>query len=139
MKMEWVKQRVFECGIMDVWGLTRKRVICRHRDDGVMYALTVTIGHPLFDTRENIVREFAKYACQKTNVRPCNEYDFDETFLKNLRERNGTEITSGLFYSFFDVDPERVREWEEQQYGKRISLRFTDDASTSKTCMKETA
>jgi hypothetical protein len=127
MKMEWTKQRVFECEVIDAWGPTRKRVICRHRDDGTMYALTVTIGHPLFDTREHIVQEFARFACQREQIRPCSEHDFDETFLMNLRNYNGTEITSGLFYSFPDIDPSRVREWEEKQWSRPIPQRLVGE------------
>ena len=124
MKMEWVRQRVFECEVMDAWGPTRKRVIVRHRDDGVLYALTITIGHPLFDTRENIVREFAEFACQKTGCRPCNEDEFNETFMMNLRNYNGDEIANGLFYTFETVEHERVCEWEQKRWSRPIPQRI---------------
>lgn len=112
MKLEWVKQRVFTCKVRDIWGMTPKRVICRWRDDGVLYALTITVGHPYFDTRENIVREFAKFASEPLKVRPCTETEFDETFLQNLRHYDGEEVTTGSFYTYLTPDLEAARKWD---------------------------
>ena len=127
MQMEWIRQRVFECTVIDAFGPCRKRVIVRHRDDGILYSLTVTIGHPYFDTRDYIVKEFAKFACQVVTVCPCDERAFHETFMLNLREYDGTEITEGNIYSFLKPDIERANQWHKDEWNRIPLQRFNSD------------
>lgn len=125
--MEWVKERIFECEIEENGRLIKRRMIFRHRDDGVMFYLPIAIGHPRFDTREYIVREFAKLACEVVDVAPCTERQFDETFMMNLDSCKGKERTDGKFYSFLTIDMQKLRKWEEREWMRTPIQRITEE------------
>lgn len=124
--MEWVKERIFECEYQEMGRTVKKRMICRHRDDGVMFYLVVNFGHPFHDTRENIVHTFANYALQVVDVGPCTEEEFDASFAKNIRERKGVEITDGKFYTYLKPDKEKIDAWREQEY-RNISWQYVGE------------
>ena len=129
--MEWVKERIFECEYQEMGRTVKKRMICRHRDDGVMFNLVLTIGHPRFDTREYIVREFAGYALQVCDVSPCTEQEFDKTVLKNIAHFQAIERNDGKFYTYLTVDPEILRKWEEEERGRTPWQRLISETEES--------
>lgn len=125
--MEWLKERIMECDVREFGRVVKKRIITRHRDDGVMYYLNITVGHPRYDTREHIVFEFAKMSLEEADAAPCTERQFDETFLMNLNAYKGKEITDGKFYTFLKTDPDRLREWQDREWSRPVTQRIMED------------
>ena len=115
MTTEWTKQRAFEFDWVTNGVSQQTRWVCRRYADGHVRSMAMAIGHPRYDTLERIEQAFAAIA-DKARTKAYSIAEFDDLFLRQMREQKGIEVVNRPFYArrtFAEASRQDWAEWQE--------------------------